>query len=57
VSLETKVGDAEDTRAARSAAGAVAPAEENVDNECLQRDHAGAAEQLPELQRDVLKMR
>ncbi|MCT4364484.1 MAG: sigma-70 family RNA polymerase sigma factor, partial [Synechococcaceae cyanobacterium MAG-AL1] len=57
VSLETKVGDGEDTELLDLLQGDGTLPEENVDNECLRGDMRALLEQLPELQRDVLKMR
>ena len=57
VSLETKVGDGEDTELLDLLAGdGVLPAE-LVDGECLKGDLRALLEQLPELQGQVLKMR
>jgi len=57
VSLETKVGDGEDTELLDLLQGDGTLPEENVDNECLRGDMRALLEQLPELQREVLKMR
>ncbi|MCT0229953.1 RpoD/SigA family RNA polymerase sigma factor [Synechococcus sp. CS-1324] len=57
VSLETKVGDGEDTELLDLLQGDGTLPEENVDSECLRGDMRALLEQLPELQRDVLKMR
>ena len=57
VSLETKVGDGEDTELLDLLAGdGVLPAE-MVDGECLKGDLRALLDQLPELQGKVLKMR
>jgi RNA polymerase nonessential primary-like sigma factor len=57
VSLETKVGDGEDTELLDLLQGDGTLPEESVDSECLRGDMRALLEQLPELQRDVLKMR
>jgi RNA polymerase nonessential primary-like sigma factor len=57
VSLETKVGDGEDTELLDLLAGDGALPEEMVDGECLKGDLRALLEQLPELQGRVLKMR
>jgi len=57
VSLETKVGDGEDTELLDLLQGDGTLPEENVDSECLRGDMRALLEQLPDLQRDVLKMR
>ena len=57
VSLETKVGDGEDTELLDLLqADGTLPAE-SVDGECLRGDMRALLEQLPELQRSVLTMR
>lgn len=57
VSLETKVGDGDDTELLDLLqADGTLPAE-SVDGECLRGDMRALLEQLPELQRSVLKMR
>lgn len=57
VSLETKVGDGEDTELLDLLAGDGVLPEEIVDGECLKGDLRTLLEQLPELQGRVLKMR
>ena len=57
VSLETKVGDGEDTELMDLLAGGGALPEEMVDGECLKGDLRTLLDQLPELQGRVLKMR
>ncbi|PZV24398.1 MAG: RNA polymerase sigma factor, RpoD/SigA family [Cyanobium sp.] len=57
VSLETKVGDGEDTELLDLLQGDGTLPEESVDSECLRGDMRALLEQLPGLQRDVLKMR
>ncbi len=57
VSLETKVGDGEDTELLDLLAGDGVLPEEMVDGECLKGDLHALLEQLPELQGRVLKMR
>ncbi|MFO7628041.1 MAG: sigma-70 domain-containing protein, partial [Prochlorococcaceae cyanobacterium] len=57
VSLETKVGDGEDTELLDLLAGDGELPAELVDGECLRGDLRGLLEQLPELQGRVLKMR
>ena len=57
VSLETKVGDGEDTELLDLLAGDGMLPEEMVDGECLKGDLRALVEQLPELQARVLKMR
>ncbi|EDY39650.1 type II alternative RNA polymerase sigma factor, sigma-70 family protein [Cyanobium sp. PCC 7001] len=57
VSLETKVGDGEDTELLDLLAGDGELPEERVDGECLKGDLRALLEQLPELQGRVLKMR
>jgi RNA polymerase nonessential primary-like sigma factor len=57
VSLETKVGDGEDTELLDLLSGDGALPEEMVDGECLKGDLRALLEQLPELQGRVLKMR
>jgi RNA polymerase nonessential primary-like sigma factor len=57
VSLETKVGDGEDTELLDLLAGDGVLPEEMVDGECLKGDLRALLEQLPELQGRVLKMR
>jgi RNA polymerase nonessential primary-like sigma factor len=56
-SLETKVGDGEDTELLDLLQGDGTLPEESVDSECLRGDMRALLEQLPGLQRDVLKMR
>jgi RNA polymerase nonessential primary-like sigma factor len=57
VSLETKVGDGEDTELLDLLAGDGVLPDEMVDGECLKGDLRALLEQLPELQGRVLKMR
>jgi RNA polymerase nonessential primary-like sigma factor len=57
VSLETKVGDGEDTELLDLLAGDGELPGEMVDGECLKGDLRALLEQLPELQGRVLKMR
>jgi RNA polymerase nonessential primary-like sigma factor len=57
VSLETKVGDGEDTELLDLLAGDGTLPAEMVDGECLKGDLRQLLEQLPELQGRVLKMR
>ena len=57
VSLETKVGDSEDTELLDLLAGDGAGPDELVDGECLKGDLRALLEKLPELQGRVLKMR
>ncbi len=57
VSLETKVGDGEDTELLDLLAGDGMLPEEMVDGECLKGDLRALVDQLPELQGRVLKMR
>jgi RNA polymerase nonessential primary-like sigma factor len=57
VSLETKVGDGEDTELLDLLAGDGAGPAEMVDGECLKGDLRSLLDQLPELQGKVLKMR
>ena len=57
VSLETKVGDGEDTELLDLLAGDGELPEERLDGECLKGDLRALLEQLPELQGRVLKMR
>jgi RNA polymerase nonessential primary-like sigma factor len=57
VSLETKVGDGEDTELLDLLAGDGVLPEEMVDGECLKGDLRALVEQLPELQARVLRMR
>jgi len=57
VSLETKVGDGEDTELLDLLAGEGAGPDEMVDGECLKGDLRSLLDQLPELQGRVLKMR
>ncbi len=57
VSLETKVGDGEDTELLELLAGDEELPDERVDGECLKGDLRALLEQLPELQGRVLKMR
>ncbi|MFM7236633.1 MAG: RpoD/SigA family RNA polymerase sigma factor, partial [Cyanobium sp.] len=57
VSLETKVGDGEDTELLDLLAGDGMLPGEMVDGECLKGDLRALVEQLPELQGRVLKMR
>ena len=57
VSLETKVGDGDDTELLDLLAGEGELPGERVDGECLKGDLEALLEQLPELQGRVLKMR
>jgi RNA polymerase nonessential primary-like sigma factor len=57
VSLETKVGDGEDTELLDLLAGDGVLPDEMVDGECLKGDLRALLEQLPELQGRVLMMR
>jgi RNA polymerase nonessential primary-like sigma factor len=57
VSLETKVGDGDDTELLDLLAGEGELPEERLDGECLKGDLRALLEQLPELQGRVLKMR
>jgi RNA polymerase nonessential primary-like sigma factor len=57
VSLETKVGDGDDTELLDLLASEGSQPEELVDGECLRGDMRALLEQLPELQGRVLKMR
>ncbi len=57
VSLETKVGDGEDTELLELLAGDGELPSERVDGECLKGDLRALLDQLPELQGRVLKMR
>jgi RNA polymerase nonessential primary-like sigma factor len=57
VSLETKVGDGEDTELLDLLQGDGTLPAESVDSECLRGDMRALLEQLPELQRNVLTMR
>jgi RNA polymerase nonessential primary-like sigma factor len=57
VSLETKVGDGEDTELLDLLAGDGTLPQDIVDGECLKGDLRHLLEQLPELQGRVLKMR
>jgi RNA polymerase nonessential primary-like sigma factor len=57
VSLETKVGDGEDTELLDLLAGDGDLPDDLVDGECLKGDLRAMLEQLPELQGRVLKMR
>jgi RNA polymerase nonessential primary-like sigma factor len=57
VSLETKVGDGEDTELLDLLAGDGAGPDELVAGECLKGDLQALLERLPELQGKVLKMR
>jgi RNA polymerase nonessential primary-like sigma factor len=57
VSLETKVGDGEDTELLDLLAGDATLPAEMVDGECLKGDLTQLLEQLPDLQGRVLKMR
>jgi len=57
VSLETKVGDGEDTELLDLLAGEGAGPEEMVTGECLRGDLRALLEQLPELQARVLRLR
>ena len=57
VSLETKVGDGEDTELLDLLAGDAAGPDELVAGECLRGDLRALLEQLPELQAKVLRLR
>jgi len=57
VSLETKVGDGDDTELLDLLAADGTQPEELVDGECLRSDMRNLLDQLPELQGRVLKMR
>jgi RNA polymerase nonessential primary-like sigma factor len=57
VSLETKVGDGEDTELLDLLAADGSQPEELVDGECLRGDMRALLERLPDLQGRVLKMR
>jgi RNA polymerase nonessential primary-like sigma factor len=57
VSLETKVGDSEDTELLDLLAGGGAGPDEMVAGECLRGDLRALLEKLPELQGRVLRMR
>jgi RNA polymerase nonessential primary-like sigma factor len=57
VSLETKVGDGDDTELLDLLAGDGILPNEVVDGECLKGDLRALVEQLPELQAQVLRMR
>jgi RNA polymerase nonessential primary-like sigma factor len=57
VSLETKVGDGDDTELLDLLASDGSQPEELVDGECLRGDMRALLEQLPDLQGRVLKMR
>ena len=57
VSLETKVGDGEDTELLDLLAGEGAGPDEMVAGECLKGDLRELLEQLPELQGRVLRLR
>ena len=57
VSLETKVGDGDDTELLDLLAGDGELPEERLDGECLKGDLRALLEQLPELQGRVLKLR
>jgi RNA polymerase nonessential primary-like sigma factor len=57
VSLETKVGDGEDTELLELLAGDGELPSERLDGECLKGDLRALLDQLPELQGRVLKMR
>jgi RNA polymerase nonessential primary-like sigma factor len=57
VSLETKVGDGEDTELLDLLASEGSQPEELVDGECLRGDMRALLERLPDLQGRVLKMR
>jgi RNA polymerase nonessential primary-like sigma factor len=57
VSLETKVGDGDDTELLDLLAGDGELPDDRVDGECLKGDLRALLEQLPELQGRVLKMR
>jgi RNA polymerase nonessential primary-like sigma factor len=57
VSLETKVGDGDDTELLDLLAGDGELPDERLDSECLKGDLRALLDQLPELQGRVLKMR
>ena len=57
VSLETKVGDGDDTELLDLLAGDAELPDEKLDGECLKGDLRALLEQLPELQGRVLKLR
>jgi RNA polymerase nonessential primary-like sigma factor len=57
VSLETKVGDGEDTELLDLLAGEGDLPEERVNDECMKDDLRNLLDQLPDLQARVLKMR
>ena len=57
VSLETKVGDGDDTELLDLLAGDGELPDERLDGECLKGDLRALLDQLPELQSRVLKMR
>jgi RNA polymerase nonessential primary-like sigma factor len=57
VSLETKVGDGEDTELLDLLAGDGVLPNEMVDGECLKGDLRALVDQLPDLQAQVLRMR
>ena len=57
VSLETKVGDGEDTELLDLLAGDSELPDERVDDACMKGDLRDLLDQLPELQAQVLKMR
>ncbi|MEY3930232.1 MAG: hypothetical protein RLZZ516_1942, partial [Cyanobacteriota bacterium] len=57
VSLETKVGDGDDTELLDLLASEGSQPEELVDGECLRGDMRALLERLPDLQGRVLKMR
>jgi RNA polymerase nonessential primary-like sigma factor len=57
VSLETKVGDGEDTELLDLLAAEGTQPDELVDGECLRGDMRDLLERLPELQGRILKMR
>jgi RNA polymerase nonessential primary-like sigma factor len=57
VSLETKVGDGDDTELLDLLAGGDELPADRLDDECLKGDLRSLLEQLPELQGKVLKMR
>ncbi|MFM8260476.1 MAG: sigma-70 family RNA polymerase sigma factor, partial [Vulcanococcus sp.] len=57
VSLETKVGDGDDTELLDLLASEGSQPDELVDGECLRGDMRALLERLPDLQRRVLKMR
>ena len=57
VSLETKVGDGQDTELLDLLPGEAVTPDEVVDGECLKLDLRNLLEQLPELQGKVLRMR